>query len=61
LPALIIRGSADPYFSPQISRKLHEEIKGSTLIQIETGGHFIQLDEPDKLVSLIKDFISGKS
>ena len=61
MPVLIIRGSADPYLSSQISRTLHEEIKGSTLIQIETGGHFIQLDEPEKLVSLIKDFISGKT
>jgi pimeloyl-ACP methyl ester carboxylesterase len=59
MPVLIIRGEADPYLSLQISRTLHEKIKGSTLIQIKTGGHFIQLDEPDKLVVLIKDFISG--
>lgn len=59
MPVLIIRGDADPYLGPQISRSLHEDIKGSTLVQIKTGGHFIQLDEPDKLVGMIKDFISG--
>ena len=58
MPVLIIRGDADPYLGPQISRTLHDEIKGSILIQIKTGGHFIQLDEPDKLVGLIKNFIS---
>jgi len=61
MPVLIIRGEADPYLGPQISRTLNEEIRGSTLVQIKTGGHFIQLDEPDKLASLIKDFISGSS
>jgi 2-hydroxymuconate-semialdehyde hydrolase len=60
MPVLIIRGDADSYLGAQVSRTLQEEINGSTLVQIETGGHFIQLDEPDKLVALIKDFISGK-
>ena len=59
MPVLIIRGDADPYLGPQISRTLHDEIQGSTLVQIKTGGHFIQLDEPDKLVVMIRDFISG--
>jgi pimeloyl-ACP methyl ester carboxylesterase len=59
MPALIIRGDADPYLSPKTSRTLHDTIKDSTLIEIKTGGHFIQLDEPDKLVGLIKDFIPG--
>ena len=59
MPVLIIRGDADAYLGPQISQTLREEITGSALIQIKTGGHFIQLDEPDKLVGLIKDFISG--
>jgi len=57
IPALIIRGEADPYVSPQITQMLQSDIKGSTLIRIKTGGHFIQLDEPDRLVKLIKDFI----
>lgn len=59
MPVLIIRGEADLYLGPQISQTLHNEIRGSTLVQIKTGGHFIQLDEPDKLVGLIKDFVSG--
>lgn len=57
MPVLIIRGDADPYLSPQITQTLQNDIKGSTLIHIKTGGHFIQLDEPDRLVKLIKDFI----
>ena len=59
MPVLIIRGEADPYLGPQISQTLHDEIRGSTLVKIKTGGHFIQLDEPDKLVGLIKGFVSG--
>lgn len=55
-PVLIVRGDADPYLPAEISEKLHENIPGSRLERIETGGHFIQLDEPDWLVGLIIDF-----
>ncbi|MCK5353231.1 alpha/beta hydrolase, partial [bacterium] len=49
LPVLIIRGDADPYLSLEISEKLHSEIPGSRLVRIPTGGHFVQIDEPEFL------------
>ena len=57
VPVLIIRGEADIYLKPDISEKLHREIKGSRLERIPTGGHFIQLDEPELLVKMINRFI----
>lgn len=59
IPMLIIRGDVDIYLKPEISEKLNREIKTSRLERIPTGGHFIQLDEPELLVELIKRFISG--
>jgi len=59
LPVMIVRGDADAYLPPVISERLHENIRGSRLERIETGGHFIQLDEPDWLVGLIMDFCRG--
>ncbi len=57
MPVLIIRGDADPYLSPAISERLRREIPGARLERMVTGGHFIQVDEPERLVSLITNFI----
>lgn len=56
-PTLIIRGDADVYLSASISEKLNAEIKGSLLLRIETGGHFIQEDEPERVSRAILNFI----
>jgi len=56
LPVLIVRGDQDVYLSQEISLKLHREIPGSQLVRIPTGGHFIQVDEPDQLTSAIVQF-----
>ena len=58
LPVLIIRGEADIYLSASISEKLHAEIPNSVLLKIETAGHFIQEDEPEKISTSILDFIN---
>ncbi len=57
LPVLIVRGDADPYLSPRISERLHSDIPGSILKRVKTGSHFLQLDEPELLASLVRDFI----
>lgn len=57
IPVMIIRGEADVYLSAAISDKLHAEIPDSQLIKIETGGHFIQEDEPEEIADTILNFI----
>lgn len=57
IPVLIVRGDADPYLSELISERLHSEIKHSELQRIETGSHFLQVDEPELLSELINEFI----
>jgi pimeloyl-ACP methyl ester carboxylesterase len=54
---LIIRGEADVYLTESISKKLHSEIPKSQFLGIETGGHFVQEDEPEVLSTAIKNFI----
>ena len=60
LPVLIIRGEADVYLSSAISEKLHSEIKNSQLVKIKDGGHFIQIDVPEKVAKQILNFIKTK-
>lgn len=47
LPTLVLRGEHDIYLSPEISRLLHDDIAGSRFEATPTGGHFIQIDEPE--------------
>ena len=47
IPALILRGDDDVYLSPEICTRLHNDIPGSRLERIATGGHFVQIDEPE--------------
>lgn len=56
LPTLILRGDADIYLSAKICERLHSDIPGSRLERIDTGGHFLQIDEPDWAAGHILDF-----
>ncbi len=61
IPVCIIRGEADLYLSSSISDRLHSEIPGSKLMKIQTGGHFIQEDEPEKISKIILNFLLQKA
>jgi pimeloyl-ACP methyl ester carboxylesterase len=60
VPLLIIRGDADRYLGAAISERLHREVRGSRLVRIPTGGHFIQEDEPERIVQELITFFGGK-
>ena len=57
IPFLIIRGMDDMYLSAEIAHRLHREIPGSRLVEIPEAGHFIQEDQPDRLVEELNAFL----
>ena len=57
VPFLIIRGIDDVYLSAEIAHRLHREIPGSRLVEIPEAGHFIQEDQPDRLVEELIAFL----
>lgn len=57
VPFLIIRGMDDVYLSAEIAHRLHREIPGSRLVEISEAGHFIQEDQPDRLVAELEVFL----
>lgn len=61
VPLLIIRGDADPYLSPAIAEKLHEEVPGSRLVHVESASHFIQIDEPQRLAEEFRAFVEANN
>ena len=59
IPVLIIRGDSDLYLSAVITEHLHKSIPGSRLVRTATGGHFVQVDEPDWVAGEISNFVGG--
>lgn len=60
LPVLLIRGDADAYLSYKILRDLNNDIPGSRLAHVAKAGHFLQIDEPEKITELLQEFFAEK-
>lgn len=58
MPVLLIRGDADAYLSREITEHLASDIPNARLVSIPAGGHFIQLDEPEKISKLLIGFFA---
>jgi pimeloyl-ACP methyl ester carboxylesterase len=59
VPFLIIRGMDDVYLSGEIAQKLHRELPGSRLVEVPEAGHFIQIDQPERLVRELRGFLGA--
>jgi len=57
LPTLILCGSEDRMTPVRHSKRLHQEISGSTLRVIEKGGHMLPLEAPKEVNAAIREFI----
>jgi pimeloyl-ACP methyl ester carboxylesterase len=49
----------DVYLSGEIAQKLHREIPGSRLVEISEAGHFIQEDQPERLMEELDAFLGA--
>lgn len=58
VPTLLIRGDADAYLSREITEHLAKDIPGACLVSIPEAGHFIQIDEPEKISQLLAGFFA---
>ncbi len=59
IPVLILRGEEDVFLSGTIAEELHANIPDSRLESIDTGGHYIQYDEPEWVVRNLRSFMEG--
>jgi pimeloyl-ACP methyl ester carboxylesterase len=46
MPVLIVTGTYDGIFAPEMMRMLHNELKGSQLYEIENAGHSPYFERP---------------
>jgi pimeloyl-ACP methyl ester carboxylesterase len=52
-PVRIIFGAADPYLNIAVARRFNELFPTSDLHLLAGAGHFVQMDEPEKVAALI--------
>ena len=57
VPFLVIRGRDDVYLSAEISNRLAREIPGCRLVEIPEAGHFLQEDQPERLLAELAAFL----
>ena len=57
LPFLMIWGEHDSIIPADHGRAAHEALPGSELVVLARSGHFPQLDEPERFLEVLLDFI----
>lgn len=57
-PVRIIFGQQDPYMNEGVARSFHALFPHSELFMIQHAGHFVQIDQPEKVAALLRDFPS---
>jgi pimeloyl-ACP methyl ester carboxylesterase len=58
LPVLIVWGARDRIIPPGHGRRAHELIPGSRLEVFESSGHFPHLDQAERFVQVLEDWIA---
>jgi pimeloyl-ACP methyl ester carboxylesterase len=58
LPTLILWGRKDVFFPFKIARRLHEDIKTSSLVAVDKAGHFLQEEQPEFILREMLKFLT---
>lgn len=59
LPSLVVWGGRDPIIPVQHGRAAHEAMPGSRFECFHDAGHFPQLQDPDRFVAVLRDFLTS--
>ncbi|MGO9489927.1 MAG: alpha/beta fold hydrolase [Solirubrobacteraceae bacterium] len=59
LPFLLVWGERDSIIPVQHARAAHQRLPGSHLAVLSRSGHFPQLDEPERFLEVLDDFIDS--
>ncbi len=55
---LILQGSLDGVLDPDSVEFLGSRVRRSRLVFVEDAGHLIEIDQPERYVSLVRDFLN---
>lgn len=59
IPTLILWGRKDVFFPFGIARKLHGDIRTSSLVAVDRAGHFLQEEQPGFILKEMISFLNG--
>jgi pimeloyl-ACP methyl ester carboxylesterase len=59
LPFLLVWGERDSIIPVSHARATHEQVSGSRLEVFQDSGHFPQLDEPERFLDVLIDFLDS--
>lgn len=57
-PVRIVFGNDDPYLNAGVAKDFHRLFPNSELFLVENAGHFVQIDKPERVASLLRKFPS---
>lgn len=57
-PTLVIVGAEDPGTPPAMAREIHENLPGSTLVEIPAAAHLANLEQPEAFNRALGDFLA---
>ncbi|WP_457553439.1 alpha/beta fold hydrolase [Desulfobacula sp.] len=57
VPVLVVRGERSDLFYGQAGIRLSKKIKDCTFIELKNLGHFLMMEDPDKIIDTIMPFI----
>ena len=58
VPTLVIHGMKDIFVRPMVLEALPEYVKNLKIIKAENSSHWVMHDDPDLVISSIKEFLS---
>ncbi len=57
VPTLIVRGAESDILSVEIAQRMTRELPGAQLVEIAEAGHSVPLDQPDRFLKAINNFL----
>lgn len=61
VPALVVVGAEDRSLKPPVSRRIHERLPDSELVEIPGAGHLSALEQPEAVNRAVLDFLSRRT
>lgn len=59
VPTLVISGDHDPVLLPEASRRIHEGVKGSTLLELKPAKHLGYMEQHERFNEAVRSFVTS--
>ena len=57
MPTLVIAGSKDVLFTPEVLREVADTIPGAELVELDGAGHSTYFEQPERFNATVAEFL----